>query len=269
LTYIPSRSLYLKRLGYEFFRIILPGTLFSLSGSLFWMVFSYLSTRSDLRVAAILLPGFFLLSGIGIAALAAIIKKILVGTYIPRVKPLWDVFVRRSELVTGLYESAVVPALLAHVTGTPFAAPVLRLFGVRIGKRCFIETTFITEFDLVDIGDDTSIGLMCSLQTHLFEDRVMKMSQVTIGNDCSIGPRAVVLYDTVLENGVRLAPLSLVMKGEILPADTHWRGSPADRALVGHDTGIALDAPSLIPSHQPADNYNRHGLANTQPVRVN
>ena len=268
LTYTPSRSLYLKRLGYEFFRIILPGALFSLSGSLFWMVFSYLSDRSDIRVAVSLLPGFFLLSGIGITAIVAIIKKILISTYIPRVKPLWDIFVRRSELVTGLYESAVVPALLAHVTGTPFAAPVLRLLGVRVGKRCFIETTFITEFDLVDIGDDTAVGLMCSLQTHLFEDRVMKMSQVTIGNDCSVGPRAVVLYDTVLKNGVRLDPLSLVMKGEMLPAGTHWRGSPAGRALPAQNTGIALAAPSLVQSHIPTDNANRHGFADTQPARA-
>ncbi|RUA02464.1 MAG: peptide synthetase [Deltaproteobacteria bacterium] len=268
LTYIPPRDLYVKRLGYEFFRIILPGTLFSLSGSLFWVIFAYLFTASTFWTAAALSSGFFLVSGIGITAIVVLIKKILIGTYRPRVKPLWDVFVRRSELVTGLYESAVVPALLAHLTGTPFAAPLLRLFGVRIGQRCFLETTFITEFDLVEIDDDTSVGLMCSLQTHLFEDRVMKMSRVIIGAGCSIGPRAVVLYDTVLENGVRLDPLSLVMKGEILPADTHWRGSPADRVLHEYTPGVALAVPDLVHSMIPADEYSQ-GLPDTQPARAN
>ncbi len=131
--------------------------------------------------------------------------------------------------MTGLYENAVVPALLAPFIGTPFAAPILRTLGAKIGKRCFIETTFTTEFDLLEIGDDSSIGLRCSLQTHLFEDRVMKMSYIKIGNGCSIGPRAVILYDSVLEDGVRLDAFSLVMKGELLPKNTRWQGSPSDK----------------------------------------
>ena len=230
LTYIPSRELYIKRLAYEFFRIILPPTLFSLAGGILWIVFSYLLMYYSVAVAIALSPWLMLLPGVGITAIVVAIKKTLIGRYTPKVKPLWDIFVRRTELVTGLYENAVVPALLAFFTGTPFAAPILRALGVKVGRRCYIETTFITEFDLVEIGADSSIGAMCSLQTHLFEDRVMKMSYVKIGNGCSIGPRSVVLYDSVLEDEVRLDGLSLVMKGEVLPHNTRWRGSPSAKA---------------------------------------
>jgi len=142
---------------------------------------------------------------------------------------MWSSFVWRSELVTALYENVVVPWLLARLTGTPFMAPVLRLFGAKIGSGCFLETTFLTEFDLVEIGDDCCIGQACSLQTHLFEDRVMKMSRLRVGNRCSIGPRAVILYDAVLEDEVLLDGLSLVMKGETLAGSTCWHGSPATR----------------------------------------
>ena len=233
--YIPPRELYIKRLVYEFFRIILPPTLFLLAGGELWIVFSHLLMQSSMLVAIILSPWLLLLSGVGMTAIVVAIKKILIGKYTPKVKPLWDVFVRRTELVTGLYENAVVPALLALFTGTPFASPILRTLGAKVGKRFFIETTFATEFDLVEIGDDSSIGLMCSLQTQLFEDRVMKMSYVKIGNGCSVGPRAVVLYDSVLEDGVRLDALSLVMKGEVLPRDTRWQGSPSDRKIRSSD----------------------------------
>jgi hypothetical protein len=37
----------------------------------------------------------------------------------------------------------------------------------------------------------------------------------------------VVLYDSQLEDGAKLDALSLVMKGECLPAKTEWRGIPA------------------------------------------
>ena len=88
---------------------------------------------------------------------------------------------RRSEFVTGLYEARGGAALLYMLVGTPFLPPVLRLFGARIGRRTWIATTYLTEFDLVEIEDDAMVGRDVSLQTHLFEDRVMKMSTVRIG----------------------------------------------------------------------------------------
>jgi hypothetical protein len=44
-----------------------------------------------------------------------------------------------------------------------------------------------------------------------------------------VGADAVVLYDTRLEADSRLDDLSMLMKGETLPAGTAWRGSPARR----------------------------------------
>jgi len=60
----------------------------------------------------------------------------------------------------------------------------------------------------------------------------MKMSRLRIGNRCSIGPRAVVLYDAILEDDVWLDGLSLVMNGETLSQGTSWRGSPASRLYL-------------------------------------
>ncbi|MGW1290918.1 hypothetical protein ACWD4N_47085, partial [Streptomyces sp. NPDC002586] len=92
----------------------------------------------------------------------------------------------------------------------------------------WIGTTYLTEFDLVEVGDDAAIGPYVSLQTHLFEDRVMKMSTVTVGPGASVGARTVVLYDGVVGAGVRLGALSLVMKGEHLPVGTDWQGLPVE-----------------------------------------
>jgi len=105
--------------------------------------------------------------------------------------------------------------------------PALRLFGARIGRRVYMESTYLTEFDLVDVKDGAVVSRATLLQTHLFEDQVMKMSRVTVGAGCSVGPRSVVLYDAGLATGATLDSLSLVMKGETLPADTRWCGIPA------------------------------------------
>jgi non-ribosomal peptide synthetase-like protein len=105
---------------------------------------------------------------------------------------------------------------------------VLRALGVKVGRRVFMETTYMTEFDLVHVEDEVQVGPFASLQTHLFEDRVMKMSNVRVGKGCSIGTRGIVLYDSVMEEGASLDALSLLMKGETLPVGSHGRGSPAN-----------------------------------------
>lgn len=227
LTFRPRPSLVAWRFVIEYFRITLPATI----GSLTFLAGLVLTVNMALTLSplALLLLLPLLLVGIGIAStlLVVLLKWLIVGKYRPRVEPLWSVFVRRSELITGLYESVAVPALLSWLTGTPWVAPVMRLFGIKIGKRVWMATTFITEFDLVEIGDDAAIGGSTSLQTHLFEDRVMKMSTVKIGAGASIGSRSVVLYDAEVGAEATLDALSLVMKGESLPAGSQWSGVPA------------------------------------------
>jgi non-ribosomal peptide synthetase-like protein len=227
LTYRPRPSLVAWRFFIEYFRITLPATILALS--LLGAAVLTLDMASMLNPLALLLLLPLALIGVGIAStlLVVLLKWVIVGKYRRRVEPLWSVFVRRSELITALYETVAVPSLLGWLTGTPWIAPVMRLLGVKIGKRVWMDTTFITEFDLVDIGDDAAIGASTSLQTHLFEDRVMKMSTIKVGAGASVGSRSVVLYDSEIGAGASLDALSLVMKGESLPAESQWRGIPA------------------------------------------
>ena len=102
------------------------------------------------------------------------------------------------------------------------------MLGCKIGKRACIVTTQITEFDLIKMGDNSALNDNCTLQTHLFEDRVMKMSYVDIGNGCSVGGMAVVLYDSKMEDKSILQPLSVLMKSETLPANNVFLGVPAN-----------------------------------------
>src|SRR5262249_8210580 len=113
------------------------------------------------------------------------------------------------------------------LTGTPFVCWYFRLLGAKIGRRVYMETTDLSEFDLATIGDEANLNADCTVQTHLFEDRVMKMSTVEIGPRCNVGAGTLVLYDTRMETGSSLGDLSLLMKGEILPANSHWQGIPA------------------------------------------
>jgi len=167
------------------------------------------------------------LFGLASFLLVAALKWLLLGRYRPHAAPMWTPFVWTSEAVTNLYESLAVPNLLDLLRGTPMLPWALRLLGVRIGKKVWLNTTDFTEFDCVRIGDGAELNAWSGPQTHLFEDRVMKIGRVEIGARVTVGARSTILYDTQVGDDVRLGPLTLVAKGERLPAATAWEGSPA------------------------------------------
>jgi non-ribosomal peptide synthetase-like protein len=117
---------------------------------------------------------------------------------------------------------------MAPLMGTPFLAAYLRLMGCKIGKWCYLGTTLFSEFDLVEIGDRACLNIGATIQTHLFEDRVFKADVIKIDDDCTVGNMAVVLYGTEMRPASNLGPLSVLMKGEMLPEGSRWHGTPCE-----------------------------------------
>jgi non-ribosomal peptide synthetase-like protein len=153
-------------------------------------------------------------------------KWLIIGTYKKSEWPMWDHRVWFSEAVTAINETLADPILLAHLAGTAYLPACLRLFGVQIGRQVWLNTSDITEFDCVSIGDEAQLNAISGPQTHLFEDRVMKIDRVDIGQRAVIGSHSIALPGSRIGNDTRLDSLSLVMSGESLPDNTEWRGSP-------------------------------------------
>eukprot|EP01042_Synura_sphagnicola_P010251 gene10251-13166_t len=201
----PSTRLIATRLSIEFVRVNLSLSVFL---SLFSVLLTIVGDLSDqpngVLLIALMFPflylGFALAAGVFVIAL----KWIVIGRYKPTNQPLWSLFVWRTELVTSTYENLAVPLLLDPLRGTPFLNMYLRALGCRIGRRAFIDTTDITEFDLVEVGDDAALNEDSGLQTHLFEDRVMKVSSLKIGARATVGSNSIVLCDFVIEDDAHL-----------------------------------------------------------------
>lgn len=226
-TYKPSKLLFVQRYIIEFFRVILPVTFFIFFAALITYAVSYLQVEKDLDELFIVFPLLYISAAILGVFFTALLKWLIIGKYVPAKKPLWSNYVWRSELVTGLYENFLVLFFLNALTGTAFIKYPLRLLGCKIGDGVCLLTTQITEFDLIKIDDNSVCNDKCTLQTHLFEDRVMKMSYVDIGKECSVGGMAVVLYDSRMEDNSVLDPLSVLMKSEVLPSNNCFVGVPA------------------------------------------
>ena len=156
------------------------------------------------------------------------LKWITMGRYEPMMKPMWSWWAMRTEAVAVIYWGLAGKVLLDHLRGTPFLPWLMRLFGTKFGRGVFMDMTDITEFDCVSVGDYAALNALSALQTHLYEDRVMKVGRVFVGNGVTVGAGSTVLYDTHVFDHARLGPLTLVMKGEQIPANTAWAGAPAE-----------------------------------------
>ncbi|PRH76639.1 peptide synthetase [Streptomyces solincola] len=131
------------------------------------------------------------------------------------------------------------------LNGTPFKNAVMRLAGVRIGRRVFDDGCHLTERALVAIGDGCTLNAGSVVQTHSQEDGAFKSEPTVIGARCTLGVRAFVHYGVELGEGAVLAPDTFLMKGEAVPPGDHWGGNPA-RPLPARDPYPAA-APAPAP----------------------
>ncbi len=226
LTYNPPLKLRLARGLVEGLRILLPQTCILIAAVLF---IAYAHNLLEVSIGTLLLqlPFYYLFfMGIPLFLVSVVLKWLLVGRYRKAEHPMYSLKVWLSEAVTSFHEALSVPFLLDPLRGTMWLPMLMRLLGVKIGRRVWLNTTDITEFDMVSIGDETMLNEDCGPQTHLFEDRIMKIGSVSMGKRATIGTRSIILYDTEIGDDVAIDSLSLVMKGEQLPNDTAWAGSP-------------------------------------------
>ena len=227
LTFHPS---FIRRIGrglIEAYRIITPhAVVIAVGYTVVLNAMPYADADQWLVVALhLIIAG--LLYGVGGFIFIATLKWLFIFRYSKRSQPMWTLFVWTSEGITNLYEGLVVPNFMRYLRGTPWLPVAFNLLGCHIGRGVYLDTTDLTEFDCVSIGDYSELNAMVCPQTHLFEDRIMKIDYVNIGKRVCIGARSTVLYSAIVADNVKLGPLTLVMKGESIPANSRWRGCPA------------------------------------------
>jgi non-ribosomal peptide synthetase-like protein len=215
----------------DLIRILLPGVVNMTVLFTFCLVICESYRNLSVVPTLLLTPVFSFVAAFITLIMVSFLRQVFMPRFKPAVKPLWCSYVWFNEVVNAVYETAA-GSLLAPMLGTPYLAWFLRHLGCKIGKWVFLETSLMSEFDLITIGDRASLNLGSTIQPHLFEDRVMKSDTIDIGKCCSVGNMAIVLYGTRMEQGSALGSLSVLMKGETLPSWSRWHGIPSQAAEI-------------------------------------
>jgi acetyltransferase-like isoleucine patch superfamily enzyme len=113
------------------------------------------------------------------------------------------------------------------VRGTPLWTSHLRLSGARLGKRVYVNSLSISDYNLIECGDDVVIGGAVHLSGHTVEAGVVKTARVRLGNNVTIGLGSVIEIGVEIGSNSQIGALSFVPKYAKLKGGVVYVGSPA------------------------------------------
>ena len=113
--------------------------------------------------------------------------------------------------------------------GTPAWTAHLRLAGARLGRRVYVNSLGLSDYNLIQCGDDVVIGADVHLSGHTVEAGVVKTGRVVLDDNVTIGLGSVIEIDVTVGANVQIGALSFVPKHTRLAGGAVYAGIPIRR----------------------------------------
>lgn len=102
----------------------------------------------------------------------------------------------------------------------------MRLNGARIGRGVYVNSLYLSDHNLIDIGDHVVIGADVHLSAHTVERGSLIIAPVRVGRGVMIGVSTVVDIGVEFGDGCQVAALSFVPKHSRLEPGAVYGGIP-------------------------------------------
>ncbi|CAF1082295.1 unnamed protein product [Adineta steineri] len=145
---------------------------------------------------------------------------------------------------------------------TQWLIRLFRIYGANIGNNVILpDISSIFDYNLVTIGDHVRLNINAIIVCHTFEQRILKLVPVTVGNSCVLMSGSIVMPGCKLMGNNRLYPFTLVMKNDLLQSNTQWKGLPAQsyvaKSILSRPVAICDD---VVKCQQESENFDRLSL---------
>ena len=134
------------------------------------------------------------------------------------------------DWVRGMVAIHVVRVLAGTLfRSTPVWTAYLRLAGARLGRRVYVNSLSLSDYNLIECGDDVIIGADAHISGHTVEAGVVKTAGVRLGRNVTIGLGSIIDIGVDIESHCQIGALTLVPKYSKLEAGGVYAGIPARR----------------------------------------
>lgn len=120
------------------------------------------------------------------------------------------------------------PLIFSRFLPYPVLGMLLRALGAKIGTNSFCSGLMMDP-QFVQIGKNSLIGNDAMLIAHIIEGDVLAYEPIVIGDNVTIGARAIIMAGVTIDDGALVGVQSVVPKGSHIKRDETWVGCPAKR----------------------------------------
>ena len=184
-----------------------------------------------LAIAALLAMPLYVAFALLLLVISPLANR-LTGAYTPpglrtRIADLEWPLLRWARYVAAGHLVRVVAGTLFQ--GSPVWTFYLRLNGAHVGRRVFVNSTTVSDHNLLEFGDDVVIGAAVHLSGHTVERGYLFTDPVRLADGVVIGVGAVMSIATTVGPRTQIGALAFVPKHTSLAGDAVYVGIPAKR----------------------------------------
>lgn len=117
---------------------------------------------------------------------------------------------------------------------TPFANFLQRLLGAKLGKNVQINSKFVFDATLLEIGDNTVVGGDAIIIGHVVERGRLKLSRVKIGKNVTLGSHSTVMPGCEIGDNSIIGAGAVLLKNTKVPERSVYYGVPAQPLKPHH-----------------------------------
>lgn len=173
------------------------------------------------------LSGGYFLFGFSMILLAGLTRTLLglrlkEGNY-----PIFSGMALKWAFVSSLY-LLINFTFIDFILLTPFANLLQRLLGAKLGKNVQINSKFVFDATLLEIGDNTVVGGGAIIIGHIVERGILKLKKVKIGNDVTIGSHSTIMPGCEIGDNAIIGASAVLLKNTKVEPKAIYFGVPAE-----------------------------------------
>ncbi|MFX1285744.1 MAG: acyltransferase [Promethearchaeota archaeon] len=182
-------------------------------------------------LSSIVIP---LMYSVSCLTFGAIHSQVICRVFLPKIKPgKYHHDTDEAKLyAVAIVSPAIYKSMLKAFSFIPhlysmFLGQALRLYGLKCGKNVYLSSGAVLDSHLVEIGDNSFVGMRAIISAHINENRVLTLNPVKIGKNVTIGGYAIIGPGAVIGDNSTVGVSSFVKKNQRIKPNSIYAGIPA------------------------------------------